>query len=154
MTQRWGQEERLRPLDLNSIDGRYSNQATKAPLPALLWTLLTNTDSDPADVIDVRTDQDELRVAREAKGNIVAVRQFRFKAKPTHLQLPTQHSVSGPACPVLWVWGQDDFAFGSTPSANLSVYRVGNGLLMLGPLPIFGAGGGPGLVYEFERMKE
>jgi len=154
MVQRWEQEERLRPVELNATQGRYSNQATKAPMPTLLWTLLTEADSDPTDVIDVRIDQDKLRVTREAKGNTVAVRQFRFEATSTHLQLRTQHSISGPACPILWVWGQDKFALGTTPAANLSVYRVGNGLLMLGPLPIFGAGDGPGLVYEYDRLKE
>ena len=153
MTKAWETEDQLIIVDLTQITGKYSNIPSDHPVSSMLWTLLTNDDSKPSDTINIEFQQDKFVFTREVGGEAVSTQEYKYKIVDKHIEIGTQHSINGPLFPLFWIWGTDDFSFGNTTSGNLSVYRVANGTLLLVFFPIFGAGGGPGMVYEFQRIE-
>jgi hypothetical protein len=154
MIKAWETEDQLNSIDFGKISGRYSNVPSDHPNSSLLWTLLTNDDSEPSDIINIEFQQDKFIFTREVGGEAISTQKYKYKIIGKHIEIGTQHSINGPLFPLFWVLGTDDFSFGNTSSGNLSVYRVANGTLLLVFWPIFGAGGGPGMVYEFHKMNQ
>lgn len=158
--QQWS--ETLRPG--NTVAGRYQNITTAeaqaweegATLPETphLWTLLTGEDARYDDIIVLEMKVDRLYLTREVGGSVVDVRDYKVRHAPDHLRLATQYHARLTKAIVVWFFGQDDFAVGTTLSGNLSLYHTATGMLVVGFFPITAGGGGPGIVYEFGKADE
>lgn len=148
----------------SQVEGRYQNMTTAeaqaweegATLPETprLWTLLTGEDARHDDIIVLEVKADRLYLTREVGGSVVDVRDYKVRHAPDHLRLATRYHARLTKAIVVWFFGQDDFAVGTTLSGNLSLYHTAIGMLVLGVFPIIAGGGGPGDVYEFGKADE
>jgi hypothetical protein len=107
MIKAWETESLLNSIDIGKVSGRYSNLPIDQPNSSLLWTILTNNDSDPSDTIIIEFQQDKLIFTREVSGEAISTKKYKYKIKDKHIEIGTQHSINGPLFPLFWVWGTE-----------------------------------------------
>ena len=156
--------DQLIPADATLFSGRFSNanlfggsqtyMTNEASPSGLLWTMLTKKPSAASDTILVEMDRRYVWFMRLKNGQAEEEQRIGYKQKGDYLVLrKTVHSANPTDYAVVWVWGMDNFALGVTNACNLTLNVDRGGLLVLGILPLFAAGG-DGPIYEFERIDD
>jgi len=151
VAERHGLSEETLPL----VAGKWRN-APKEHYGHTLWENLTTRKESPlwAVVSLEMPDPRTLSATLLTNGVETASRTIKIKQRKSWLQLPMQHIAHPLLWYVLWGWETRQPALGIDKNGDLWMNVVGNGNLIIGPLPTpIGGGNDHGTVDLYERVE-
>ncbi|MBF0227429.1 MAG: hypothetical protein HQK76_18445 [Desulfobacterales bacterium] len=150
MNQEWEVERQLSLLDINTLNGQYSNEMKDKQV--FLWNLLTSGQSFPKNVVELKIiNEKRIRAILKSEGYKSIETEIDCNINSHHLELRTRQGFLKPAFPLFWLYYSEQILLGLTPENELSVLRHASATIFVGPMPIFGGGSGPGVEYRYKK---
>lgn len=143
------------PIDLQSIEGQYSNISQKSN--SLLWRLFHIDSKDnlslPEHIIEIQViDKNSISILLKDDNKILAKKVVDYNIEDEHLSLRAMRSFLKPAFPIYWWYTKEKLLLCITNENKLNILRHPSATIFIGPMPIFGGGGGPGMEYEYPKL--